>query len=98
MNLEQAISTLRSAEPELRARGVKHAGLFGSVARGDNCPESDVDVLVEFDSSAQLTIFDYVGLKDHFARLFGSRVDVIDRDAIKPHLRQSVTQDLVHVF
>jgi hypothetical protein len=98
MDLEQAISTLRSAELELRARGVRHAALFGSVARGENHPESDVDVLIEFEPSAQLTIFDYVGLKDHIARLFGSRVDVVDRDAIKPHLRQSVAQDLVHVF
>lgn len=98
MKLEDAIVTLRRAEPELRTRGVRHAGLFGSVARGEARSDSDIDIVVEFDPEARLSLFDYVGLKNHIAGLFDGPVDVIDREAIKPHLRQSVARDLVHAF
>ena len=98
MNAQDALEILRSCESALRARGVRHAALFGSVARGDNHPESDVDILVEFDPAASVTIYDYVGLKNYVASLFRERVDVIDRDALKPHLRQRSTQDVVYAF
>lgn len=98
MNAAQAISTLKNAEADLRARGVSHAALFGSVSRGDNGAESDIDILVEFDPAAHVTLFDYAGLKSHVASLFDVPVDVVDRDALKPHLRQSVMRDIVYAF
>ncbi len=61
--------------------------MFGSVARGDNRVDSDIDILVEFDPAAHVTVFDYVGVKDFIAGLFREPVDVIDREALKPHLR-----------
>jgi predicted nucleotidyltransferase len=60
MTLDEVLALLRSAELELRARGVRHAGVFGSTARGDNRPDSDVDVLVDFEPAAHVTIYDYV--------------------------------------
>ena len=98
MNVEQAIDTLRRAEPDLRSKGVLHAGLFGSVARGENRPDSDLDILIDLDPAARLTIFDYVGLKEFIASLFDSPVDVVDREGLKPYLRQPVSRDLVNVF
>jgi predicted nucleotidyltransferase len=98
MNRQDAISVLRQHADALRARGVCHAALFGSVARGENQPGSDIDILVEFDPSACVTIFDYVGLKNYIATLFDEPVDVVDRDALKPHLRQPSAQDAVYAF
>ena len=98
MNVEQAIDTLRRAESDLRSKGVLHAGLFGSVARGENRPDSDLDILVELDPAARMTIYDYVGLQEFIASLFDGPVDVIDREGLKPHLRQPVSRDLVNVF
>jgi uncharacterized protein len=97
MNRNAAIAILRQHADALRARGVRHAALFGSVARGDNRADSDIDILVEFDPSARVTIFDYVGLKNFIAGLFEEPVDVVDRDALKPHLRRSV-QGAVYAF
>jgi predicted nucleotidyltransferase len=98
MDVKQAIDTLRQAEPDLKSRGVLHAGLFGSLARGENRPDSDVDVLVDLDPKARLTVFDYVGIQEFIASLFDGPVDVVDREGLKPHLRQPVARDLVNAF
>jgi predicted nucleotidyltransferase len=98
MTLEQALQTLRKAEAELRAKGIAHAGVFGSTARGERRLDSDVDIIIDFDPSARITVFDYVGIKDDIAGLFEQPVDVIDRRGLKPHLRQPVARDLVYAF
>jgi predicted nucleotidyltransferase len=98
MNAQAALDTLRRSESALRARGVRHAALFGSMARGDNRPDSDIDILVEFDPDARVTVFDYAGVKDYIAGLFEQPVDVIDREALKPHLREPSARDAVYAF
>lgn len=98
MELEQALRILRQAEPQLRAKGVRHAGVFGSTARGEQRPDSDVDIAIDFEPSARITIYDYVAVKDDIAALFKQRVDVVDREGLKPHLRQPVARDLVYAF
>jgi uncharacterized protein len=98
MNSQDALTTLRRYETALRARGVTHAAVFGSVARGENRPNSDLDIVIEIDPAAHVTLFDYVGLKEYIAGLFDGPVDVIDRDAIKPHLRATTARDAVYAF
>jgi predicted nucleotidyltransferase len=98
MELEQALRTLRDAAPTLRAKGVLHAAIFGSTARGEQRPDSDLDILVDFDPAARITIYDYVAIKDDIASLFEQPVDVVDRAGLKPHLRQPVARDLVYAF
>jgi uncharacterized protein len=80
------------------ARGVAHAAVFGSVARGDNRSDSDLDILVEFEPDADGTIYDYIRFKEYVASLFQGPVDVIDRAALKPHLRAPSVRDAVYAF
>ena len=98
MNAQDALDILRRSENALRACGICHAALFGAVARGDNRPDSDIDILVEFDPDTRVTVFDYVGVKEYIASLFEQPVDVIDRDALKPHLREPSARDAVYAF
>ena len=95
MNAEDAIATLRRHEGALRARGVVHAAVFGSVARGEPRPDSDLDILVEFEPGAEGTIYDYMRFKEYVAGLFNGPVDVIDRAA---HLRAPAARDAVYAF
>jgi uncharacterized protein len=98
MDKEQVIATLKSHETELRHRGVMHAALFGSVARGNNRPDSDIDIMIEVNPEAHVTVFDYVGLKEYIAGLFAAPVDVVDRDGLKPYVRPAATLDALYAF
>jgi uncharacterized protein len=98
MKRDLVIATLRAAEPELRKRGIRHAALFGSVARGDERPDSDIDILIEFEPGEEGSIYDYVRLKEYVAGLFDGPVDVVNRDALKPHLRAPAARETVYAF
>lgn len=98
MHKQDVLATLRKNEAALRARGVTHAALFGSLARGDNRPGSDIDIMIEIDPEANVTIFDYVGLKSYIADLFDVPVDVVSRDGLKPYVRPAATADAIYAF
>jgi len=98
MNRSEIIARLRENERALRRRGVAHAGLFGSRARGDNRDDSDTDIMVELAPDARVSVYDYVGLKNYIAGLFDGPVDVVTRDSLKPYLRPAATSELVYAF
>jgi predicted nucleotidyltransferase len=98
MDKEAILARLRNSEPDLRARGVSHAALFGSRARGDNRPHSDIDIMVEIDPRAHIGLWDYAGLKDYIAGLFPGSVDVVNRDGLKPYLRPAATTEAIYAF
>lgn len=98
MNRPDAIAILRKSEPALRERGVLHVALFGSVARGENHSGSDVDIMVEIDPAARITIFDYVELKEYISNLFDGPVDVVNRDGLKSYVAPAATAGAVYAF
>jgi predicted nucleotidyltransferase len=98
MNSSEALETMRCAETALRGRGVKHAALVGSVARGENRPDSDIDIMIEIDPEARVTVFDYVDIKRYIAQLFEGPVDVVNRDGLKSYVRPTAMADVIHAF
>jgi hypothetical protein len=98
MNGQEILARLRENEATLRARGVSHAALFGSRARGDNRPDSDIDIMIEFDPAAHVTVFAYAGLKEYIAGLFDGPVDVVNLDGLKPCVRPAATTDAIYAF
>jgi uncharacterized protein len=88
--------TLRTALPGLRQRWpIRSLALFGSVARGDAGPTSDLDVLVEFDRPVTLSAF--LALEDELAGLTARRVDLVSTRALKPHIGRRVLAEAVTV-
>lgn len=98
MNRQDAIAILLAHRDDLRARGVRRAALFGSVARDEARPDSDLDILIELDPDADIDAFSYAGLKMYIAGLFPGPVDVVNRDALKRRLRHPVGADAVYAF
>jgi uncharacterized protein len=95
---ERVLDVLRRHEPELRARGLRRLLLFGSTARGDLGPESDVDLLIEVDAASRFGLFAFLDLKNDLAGLLGRPVDLAFADAMRPRLRAVVLRDAVEVF
>jgi uncharacterized protein len=95
MTRDELVSLIRARRDELKRFGVKSLDLFGSVARDDAGPESDVDVLVEFQNAPGFDQF--MDLKFFLEDLLGRRVDLVTREALKPLLRPIVEREAVHV-
>ena len=69
---------------------VRELALFGSAARGDARPDSDVDLLVVFEDDARVSLFTLIDLQAELSRLFNRPVDLVPKDGLKPVLRQEV--------
>ena len=98
MDRQEILDRLRQNEHALRERSVTHAALFGSRVRGDNRPDSDIDLLIDIDPETVQDIYAYVGLKNYIAELFGEPVDVVTREALKTHVRPPAEADAVYAF
>jgi uncharacterized protein len=98
MDKQQILDRLRENERALRERGVTHAALFGSRARGDNRPDSDIDILIDLAPEAPIGVWEYSGLKTYIANLFEGSVDVVSRETLKPYIRPAATADAVYAF
>ena len=89
---------MRENEGPLRERGIRHAALFGSCARGEERPDSDIDIMIEVDPAARIGVYEYVAIKDYIAGLFDTRVDVVRRDRLRPFVRPAATGDAIYAF
>lgn len=98
MDRSSVIAKLRSCEPELKAAGITRLSLFGSVARGDASPGSDVDLMAEFDSAKQFSLLDMVRLENRLADILGVPVDLAPAGAMKDRIRERVTREAVLAF
>ncbi len=98
MDKSTAISRLREHEAELRSAGIVRLSIFGSVARGDSSPESDVDLLAEFDPSKEFSLLDMVHLENRLADILGARVDLAPARALKERIRERATREAVLAF
>jgi predicted nucleotidyltransferase len=88
---DRRLDTSRLAD-ECRRHGVVYAGLFGSQARDEATPESDVDVLVRFGDRRSL--IDLVRIERRIEEVIGVSVDLVTENALSPHLRDRVLEDL----
>jgi len=98
VDLQGVLETLKAHEAELRRLGVRHAAVFGSVARGQARPESDIDVLVDLDPALEISVFQYARLKLYIGELLGGASDVVNRRKLKPLLRDNILHEAVNVF
>jgi predicted nucleotidyltransferase len=78
---------------------IREFALFGSVLRDDFRPDSDVDVLVEFEPDARFTLFDFVHMQDELGQMFGRKVDLVEKAAVRnPFVRSHIRHNHRIVF
>lgn len=78
--------------------GVASLSLFGSVARGDDREDSDVDVAAQLDRSRCLTVFDYLAISDRLREMLGAPVDLLSEPARRQRMQAELDRDRVLVF
>ena len=95
MKRDDIIRLLNEHREALSRFDVESLAIFGSVARGESEPGSDLDVLVEFEGRA--TFDRYMDLKFFLEELLGCQIDLVTRKALKPRMRPYVERDAVYV-
>ena len=98
MKRDDVLVTLREHESELRSAGVVRLSLFGSTARDEAGPDSDVDLLAAFDAARPLSLLDLIGIENRLADLLGRPVDLIEEGTLKPRFRLTASRDAVRAF
>jgi len=91
-------ATIAAMEEALRKKGVVSAALFGSIARDEAGPESDVDVLIDVDPASRFSLVDLVEVKTMLEEMLGREVDVVTREGLDPRLRERVMREAENVF
>ncbi len=82
----------------LMQSGIKSAEIFGSRARGDNRPDSDIDILIQFEEGKTLGLFEFVALERKLSETLGVKVDLITRDSLSPHIKSFILKDLKTIY
>lgn len=90
---QDLLNTLHEHRRELRRLGVRRCGLFGSFARGQATPNSDIDILVEFEPGKK--DFDtFMGLAFYLEQLLGRPVDLVTTESLSPHIGPHILREV----
>jgi predicted nucleotidyltransferase len=98
MNKDDVIATLRAHEQELKRAGVLSLLLFGSVARGEARPDSDVDLNAQLDKSKRITLFEAVEIEERLSEILGAKVDLSMAGMLKPDIQEQFEREAALVF
>jgi len=76
---------------------LKEIGIFGSYLKNEQTNESDLDLLVEFESDAQISLIDYIRIENFLSDLLDVKVDLVEKSALKPRIGKRVLQEVSYV-
>lgn len=96
LNLEEIIKILKEHKEEIKKKyHVKEIGLFGSFIRGEEKESSDIDILIDFDPDARISLLDFIELEDYLSELLGVKVDLVDKQALKPRIGKRILNEVI---
>jgi predicted nucleotidyltransferase len=96
--LKEIKETLAKCKPELKRKfEIKEIGIFGSYISGEQGEKSDLDILVEFEDDARLSLLDMVGLEIELSELLGVKVDLVEKKYLKPFIGQHILREVVYI-
>ncbi|MCS7096809.1 MAG: nucleotidyltransferase family protein [Candidatus Bathyarchaeota archaeon] len=97
-NFEEVKRKLESLKPVLsKDFKVKSIGVFGSYVKGEEHRGSDLDVLVEFEESAELSLLDFIRLERFLSKKLGVKVDLVEKNTLKPRIGKRILKEVVNI-
>jgi uncharacterized protein len=98
MNRDDAIARIKTAEPAIRALGAQAVYLFGSTARNEATPTSDVDIFIDKDPQKPFGMMELTGLEFLLEEVLGTDVDLATRTSLHPALRADIEESAIRVL
>lgn len=98
MNRDDAIARIKNAEQAIRAYGASALYLFGSTARNEAKPTSDVDIFIDSDPKKPLGFIEFFGLEELLEDTLSAKVDLCTRPELHPALRAEIEQSAIRVL
>jgi predicted nucleotidyltransferase len=98
MERSAIIERLNAIRPALHSEGVEHLALFGSRARQDHRPDSDLDLLLEIGPERRFSILNLVGVEQLVEDATGISANAFMRHSLGPEFRRSIAADVIEVF
>lgn len=77
---------------------IRKAWLFGSYARGEQTPSSDIDILVDFDSDNQISLLDHSRMMCDLEDIFQKKIDLVPEDCLYPYIRKFIDNDKILIY
>lgn len=98
LNFKKIKSILKKHKEELKGKyQIEEIGIFGSCVRGEQKRSSDVDILVEFEPDARISLLDFVGLENYISDLLKIKVDLVEKSALKPRIGKHILKEVIHL-
>jgi len=98
MDRNQIIDRLRQNTDAIRGMGAVSLYLFGSVARDQARPDSDVDLFIDYDPARRFSLVDLVGIKQFLEEQMATEIDITTRDSLHPLLKDDIERSATRVF
>ena len=97
MTRDEVVTTLKREEAAIRRYGATALYLFGSAARDDLGPDSDIDLFMEYDAANAPSLIELIQLSNYLAGVLKRKVDLGTRDGLHPRLRAEIERSSIHV-
>ena len=95
---QDRIATVRTIQDYFRKEPVERAWIFGSFSRMEERPDSDVDILIDLDTSSPIGLLQYAGMINRLEALLGRKVDLVAKDSIKSFAQERINSEKVLVY
>lgn len=91
------VEILKRNEAMLKSRyGISRIGVFGSLVRGEEKRDSDIDLLVDFENDVEVSLLRFIEIERHLGELLGRKVDLVERRALKPFIGKQILGEVVY--